>query len=121
MKLDQFVSETLKQIIDGVVNAQKHAESQGALVNPITATVSSGGGNNTHIYDSNTGALIEKIEFDVHISVSQESSSTGGGASVGEVTVATGLQTGEQNTSSNRIKFSVPMLLPTSGKEDNPY
>ena len=115
MKLDQFVSETLKQIIDGVVLAQAHGATKGALVNPVTASMTSG--NTTHIFDSNTGALIERIEFDVQISVTQESSTTEGDK-VGEVTVMSGTQSNEQNTSSNRIKFSVPILLPTTGKHE---
>jgi hypothetical protein len=34
MKLEDFVSETLKELIDGVKTAQKHAVSKGARVNP---------------------------------------------------------------------------------------
>lgn len=55
MKLDQFVSETLKQIIDGVCTAQKYAEQKGAFINPVTASFTSG--NSTQIYDSNTNLV----------------------------------------------------------------
>lgn len=39
MKLDDFVAETLKQIIRGVVVAQEYGSTQNAKVNPSTAVV----------------------------------------------------------------------------------
>jgi len=112
MKLEKFVSDTLTQIVNGVSAAQEHAVQKGAFINPVTACFTSG--SSDQIYDSNTGIPLERIEFDVHIMVSQETS-TSDGSTVGEITVASGVNTGEQNTSSNRIKFAVSMLLPTTG------
>ena len=37
MQLDEFISETLKQVIDGVATAQKYAGSKCASINPSSA------------------------------------------------------------------------------------
>ena len=44
MELSEFVSESIKQIIMGVVKAQAHAEGSGAIVNPRPGQPSQGKG-----------------------------------------------------------------------------
>jgi hypothetical protein len=45
VNLSKFVSESLKQIIDGIVTAQEYANSKGALINPYDYAIAT---NLTH-------------------------------------------------------------------------
>ena len=48
LKLDEFITETLNQIVDGVKGSLKHAEEAGAYIN-IPVTEDSG---NTYLVNS---------------------------------------------------------------------
>lgn len=68
MKLQEFVSETLKEIIAGIKEAQKYAESEGAWVSPRVTRPEIGGGTRPVRYVAQKGgATIEQIEFDVAV------------------------------------------------------
>jgi len=111
MKLQEFVNETLKEIIAGVKESQKYAASEGAWVSPHMRAR----GDKTSIrYLAETGgANIEQIEFDVAVT-STEGSATEAG--VGIFVAAFGLgargKSDESSSSISRIKFSIPLGLP---------
>jgi len=116
MKLDKYVEETIKQIITGISAAKEFGDQNGAKVNPASATFNHQ--NATNIFCSNTGVPIQKIDFDIVVSVSEGNSSTDSPEiTVGSSTISGNTQTSETtNSSTNRIKFSIPVLLPLSGK-----
>lgn len=116
MKLDDFVSETLKQIIKGVVAAQEYGNTQNAKVNPITARFHSN--TEGHAYCQKTGVPLQKVEFNVAVTVTEEQSSTSDGGSVGSISVSSANANATQNSSVSRIQFEVPVLLPTTGKQE---
>jgi len=101
MELKDFVAETLNQIIDGVMIAQEHVKEKGAEIAPRGLS----------------GADREKaardVEFDVAVTQVEGSQAK---ASIGVLFTAVGLggQTGYEAKSSivNRIKFSIPIVLP---------
>jgi hypothetical protein len=115
MKLDDFVSETLKQIIKGVVSAQEFGNTQNAKVNPITARFNSATEGRT--YCQETGVPLQGVTFDVAVTVAEEHTSAGEGGSVGSISVSPAGSNSTQNSSISRIKFEVPVLLPTTGKQ----
>lgn len=112
MKLDDFVSETLKQIIKGVVSAQEYGNSQNAKVNPITARFY----NSTEgrAYCQETGVPLQGVTFDVAVTVTEEKKSTDEGGTVGSISVSSAGSSSTQNSSISRIKFEVSVLLPTT-------
>ena len=114
MKLDDFVSETLKQIITGVVAAQEYGNTQNAKVNPITARFHSN--TEGHANCRETGVPLQKVEFDVAVTVAEEQTSANDGGSVGSISVASANSNSSQNSSVSRIQFEVPVLLPITGK-----
>ncbi|NGX90046.1 hypothetical protein GW579_23500 [Rahnella sp. Lac-M11] len=116
MKLDTYVEETIKQIITGISAAQEFGEKNNAKVNP--ASVSFNHNNSTNVFCTNTGVPIQQIEFDIVVSVNEGNSSTDAPEiTVGSSTISGSAQSSETtNTSTNRIKFSIPVLLPISGK-----
>lgn len=116
MKLDDFVSETLKQIIKGVVAAQEFGNSQNAKVNPISARFHSS--TQGQSFCSDTGVPLQHVAFDVAVTVSEEQSSSEESASVGSISVSPANSSTTQNSSINRIKFEVAVLLPTTGKQE---
>lgn len=118
MKLDKYVEETIKQIITGISAAQKFGDQNGAKVNPASATFNHQ--NATNIFCSNTGVPVQQIDFDIVVSVSEGNSTTDSPEiTVGSSTISGNAQTSETtNSSTNRIKFSIPVLLPLSGTRE---
>jgi len=113
MKLDDFVSETLKQIIKGVVAAQEYGNTQNAKVNPVSARFH--GNSEGHSYCRETGLPLQKVEFNVAVTVTEEKTSANDGESVGSISVTSASSNSSQNSSVSRIQFEVPVLLPITG------
>lgn len=115
MNLEDFVSETLKQIINGVQKAQEFAQAKNACINPVSARMTTS--QQIQHYDSNTGVPLQNIEFDVGITVTDTNTKQDGSTtSIGSVTVSPQGASESKNSSISRIKFSVPILLPLSGR-----
>ena len=111
MELKDFVSESIKQIIDGVNEAKKHADKNGGVINPQRWRVNSA--NIQAKADRKTGAAIETIEFDVAVTATDGSSTKGGiGVFIGAVNLGAQEHTENSNSSVSRLKFSVPVVLP---------
>ncbi|NRB39742.1 MAG: hypothetical protein HRU20_14965 [Pseudomonadales bacterium] len=115
MKLDDFVSETIKQIIQGVVSAQEFGNSKNAKVNPLTSRLA--GQGEGQAYCEQTGVPLQQVKFDVAVTVTEETSNSEGGESIGSISVSPAVTISTQNSSISRIKFEVPVLLPTTGAE----
>ena len=112
MKLEDFISETLIQIINGIKTAQKYADSNDAKVNPKNISIT--GKENLRLWDGGYNGLpVEEIKFDVAVSTTQGSVTKGGiGIFVGGIGVGTQGQSDSSNLSVSRIRFSVPVRLP---------
>ena len=102
MDIKEFVSQTLKQIIDGVVDAQDQTRKTSAVVVPY-------------------GDCQKKVDFDVAVTV-VEGKETGGKAGISVWSIGAGV-TGKTESSSStvsRIKFEIPINLP-QGEEIPDY
>lgn len=101
MDVKEFVSETLKEIIDGVVEAQKDTEGKGAVVVPYSTPN-------------------EKVGFDIAVTVA-EGKETGGKAGISVWSIGAGVsgKSESSNTTVSRITFSVLVSLP-KGNERPP-
>lgn len=111
MKLEEFISETLKEIIAGVKESQVYAQSEGAWVNP---RLNPAGKEGIRYVVDGTGNNAEQIEFDVAVT-STEGSATEAGVGIFVAAVGLGAK-GKSDASSSsisRIKFSVYLGLPT--------
>ena len=107
MNLEDFVANSLQQIILGIQRAQASIKAQGVQINPQVE-----GRPNTDI-DVWSGTLLRDIEFDVAVTVS-ESGTSGADLSVGLPWVKAGLRGGSEhlNSAVSRVKFSIPVALP---------
>jgi hypothetical protein len=108
MKLSDFVADTLRQILDGVVEAQRHSAEVGAAVMPDRLEI-------VDLRHSQTrpDPAVTRVDFDVEI-VSTESQGTKGGVGVvvGPVALGSRGESGSEGRSTNRVRFSVPVILP---------
>lgn len=95
MELQQFITESLKQIMTGISKAQEDDANTGTI----------------NAY--NTSMLpIKEIEFDVAVTVNEEQGTNGGiGIFAGAIGVGAKGQSLSSNSSVSRIKFSIPVIF----------
>ena len=102
MDIKEFVSDTLKQIIDGVVDAQEYAKNEEAVVAPY------------HNYQKN-------ISFDVAVTVDEsKQKESKAGITVWSIGAGVGGKTESSSSTISRIKFEIPVELP-QGSEAPEY
>lgn len=123
MKLEEFVSETLQQIISGVLEAQAFATRNAGAIVPDEPIM--GASNGQRLVSQRDEVPIGEIEFDVAVAVDEGRSAQGGaGLFVGPIAIGTQGKENISNQSMNRIKFSVPLKFPrqvsTPNKADRP-
>lgn len=115
MELQQFIEETLVQIAQGIVAANKALESTGAIVSPerlIRSFADKAAGRSPTTKPGDPP--VHRVEFDVAVIVSSSSATSGGaGVKLAVVDLGTKGESGHKNTSESRIKFSIPMIYPT--------
>ena len=108
MELDDFVHETIVQIVKGVTSAQKDTEDQDANINPTNVRYLSEG----H-WNQLKGAAVQHVEFDVALTESEGSGKQGGiGVFFGGVGLGTKGQKDSQSISVTKVRFSVPIVFP---------
>lgn len=119
MDLKDFVKNSLTQIAEGILAASEALKNTDAQVNPTEIVVNS---NSSQAYGRTCKAersddptrVVEKVDFDVALSV-QEGETTNASLKVSVMSIRLGAG-GESNStlgSQSRIKFSVPMVLPS--------
>lgn len=120
MKLQEFVSETLREIIAGVKDAQAYARDNDAEVNPSDESLP---GERTPYTDTQVGGRrvllpIKDIEFDVAVTSTDKSETqAGAGIFVAALSIGVKDKSDTLNSCVSRIRFSVPIVLPVQGKE----
>lgn len=111
MELKEFVSETIKQVIDGVVLAQGYASSKGARVNSGSIRHYNTGAPDA-LLDKETGRLPQVIDFDVAVTTSEGTQTKGSaGIFVGAIGIGAQGLSDHGTASVSRIRFRVPVLL----------
>ncbi len=110
MELKHFISETLSNLIEGVVEAQAKVQSSGGRVSPYVSKPS----DSKTIYGRTNDKLpVIFVDFDISIEANEGKGTKGGiGVVTGMFTLGSQGESKENRQSSNRIKFSVPVALP---------
>ena len=115
MRLQEFVTESLAEIVRGVRDAQKDPDMADAKINPTRLTL----GNKiteASMYDYQLGIVAQMIEFDVAVTAEEGKGTKGGiGIFAGAIGLGSQGQSESKNMSVSRLKFKVPLMLP-SGK-----
>lgn len=118
MKLEEFISETLKAVIKGVKDSQEFATNNNARINPeIDNKMSFEKSKSPVVFFHNRDSAIELtvIEFDVAITVSNQQEAEGGaGISVLSFKAGASINEKEIKETVSRIKFNVSVALPST-------
>jgi hypothetical protein len=106
VNLEDFISEVLTQIINGVKKAQAHAKENGARINSNTFIRTSQG---DIITGGDRNGLIQEIDFDIAVTVSSQGGLQGG---IGIPVLGYVAKKEDENSTVSRIKFKLPVTLP---------
>lgn len=113
MELKDFVSQTLGQIVSGVKEAQADALALGGEVNPRLNTNHAELGKQGFLGAGSRYAQV--VHFDVALTVTEGTGTKGGiGVFTGAINLGSSGQSKAENISVNHVKFSVPLVLPSS-------
>lgn len=106
IKLENFISETIQGLVNGVENARPKIKEKGAN---IVVDLVSGDIPSNQLRDRG-GYLVENIEFDVALTVEKGKATEGAvGVVAGIFAVGTKGKATSQNLSLHRIKFTIPI------------
>lgn len=112
MKLDDFISEALIEIVNGIKRAQKNTEGTGARINPKGYMVPQSKLEGQK-WNAKNGDTTETVEFDIAVTTTEGTETKGGiGVFVGAVGLGSQGRSEAQNSSVTKIKFSVPIIFP---------
>ena len=112
MELKDFVRESLKQIVEGVSEAQEPIRRLGGYVNP---TVRPKGTNEAHFGEFlPSGQQVLLVDFDVAVTINEQ---TGTHAQAklqvaSFLSLGAGGNSGDAQQTTQRMKFKVPLALP---------
>ena len=111
MDLQEFVTQTISQIVKGVDSAQSSVVEKGGEINPHVNTSHEQLGKQGFLWSSE--GPVQIVQFDVALTVSEGTDTKGGiGVFAGAIGVGSSGASSEQNSSVSRVKFSVPLRLP---------
>ena len=121
IQLKDFIRETLVQIVSGIREAQKHADTSGSLISPASIEPSP---TDDKVYGylyppeqmrSAYRPIVHLTKFDVAVVASEQNDSGGKvGVSVLSITADFKGGSGASKTSESRITFGVPIVLPSA-------
>ena len=112
MELQEFVEESLKQIITGISNVAEYAKEHGAEINPYQHEWNYGQGL---YFDKQSGCALTPVEFDIAVTVHDEKKTKGGiGISIAQIALGSQGESAKQNERISRMKFSIPVVFPSS-------
>jgi len=110
MKLEDFVAETLQEIVAGIIRAQEYAKSNGGEIVPTALSQMSEPGQ---YFDHEDGSPIEHVRFDVAVNTDEGTTTEGGiGVFVGPLALGSRGQSDASSHSAGRIQFAVPVKFP---------
>ncbi len=119
MELQEFVAESLTQILAGVKAAEERAGEHGGVINP---RVRSAGGDKRPVVVTGTGLRpAETVYFDVAVTVVEGTEAKAGiGVVAGVFGIGAKGSSTAESSSISRLKFSVPIAFPFIDSEENP-
>lgn len=109
MELQEFIKETLVQITNGVIEAQKEIKETGGLINPKSWTkdLLSSSSSDNHL---NT---IQKVKMNVVVNVTEKAGTSSGINVVQIIKAGINAEESETNNKVTSIEFEVPIAFPT--------
>jgi hypothetical protein len=123
MQLEDFIAQTVQQLVRGLLKAHNNIWQLGGKVNPQlnekelqkfpSITVQSYGGSK---HESSTTL----VDFDISIIAKDKTETRGGmGVFVGSFGVGASNKLTESSNQHSRVKFSIPVSIPTGWEKDH--
>jgi hypothetical protein len=104
VQLQDFITQSLVQIVQGVEAAADALKDSSAVISPVQREKAPMGGTQT---------LIQKVDFDVAVFVSEGTETKGGiGIAIASITLGSTGKSDTSSSSQSRLRFSVPIMLP---------
>jgi hypothetical protein len=117
MDVKDFVAETLKQVIDGIKEAQEYAKINGATIEPEQYEHSRQMGEDRPPPTPLGKAKEKEMTFDIAVTAQESAGKEGkGGLKIPYVSVGGSLSSEQLNASVSRVRFSVDVRLPCQKK-----
>ncbi len=115
MELQNFITETLTQIVNGVIDAQKELKDTGCLINPYVH-------DKEHTYTTNDGRginrAVQKVKMNVVLSVSENKEKNSKIGVFKVIEAGVGKESATQNSQMTTLEFEIPIALPVMEKEN---
>ena len=119
MNLKEFVSETIVQIIEGVIDANDRTKQYGAVVSPNIAGSQEHGAK--HGFVASKDGAAQMIHFDVALEAKEGTGTKGGiGVVTGIFSLGSAGQSSAESSTVSRVKFGVPIVLPGEHRKTAP-
>jgi len=112
LKLQDFITTALTEIVAGVAAAAKEATSHGALIGsmPLYGHV-----KEAKIVTTDDDRPVSQVEFDIVLAEASGTSTKGGiGVLLGSVALGSQGASHGDTSSHSRVKFSVPIAFPNA-------
>jgi hypothetical protein len=118
MNLQQFITQSLVEIMNGLKDAQTGLQDSHARICPMFSNAITPGGQQQLLGITPNNRPISAIEYDVAVEVSTNSAG-GGGLEITVANVISGggfLKKTRADKDACRVKFSVPVCYPEKGE-----
>jgi hypothetical protein len=123
MNLGDFISQTIQEIVDGVIAAQEQVKGKGARVNPDGVSWSESGkfhymgGSGINIGGPVSQLVVTNVAFDILLTeISSDQGKAGIGVFLGNIGLGTQAEKENRVEAVNRLQFELPITLPQQGK-----
>lgn len=114
MELKEFITQTLININQGIIDAQEQSKGSGVVINP--KNLKKRGINHYELYNGNP-VQVQDIEFNVVVNVTEGSDSKiAVGAFSGILSGGASNTNQNNNSTQTTIKFSLPVQFPSDDK-----
>jgi len=117
MEIKDFIKGSLTEIVDAIIEFNEDMDDKNVFVPSSNFTVNKD--NFQYAYDKKGKPyLIRDVEFDISVNVSEGKDDKGKfSLQIAGVNLSAGKSNEINNTAINRMKFSIPIVLPTEKKE----
>lgn len=109
MNLEDFIKTALTEIVSGVASAKSEIQKHGGNTGSISMF-----GDTKGVRTDKNGRQIQIVEFDIALAEASGTDTKGGiGVFLGTVGLGSQGASHGESSSTSRIKFSVPLVLPS--------
>ena len=119
MELKDYISETLVQITNGIIEAQKRLQDSDVIINPAQTFGSKGDfwiGKNQD--KGPVARRVQEVEMKIGVISTEETTGDGGAKlHLGVLNLGAGIEDKGMERNENYVKFSIPVSFPVTDYE----